>query len=157
MDKPSNLGQKALSAFSQMTFLAVVALGAATTLTLLEAPSRSITMSGDAPSSSRSPASVSSSTLVENHPVMTTLKLSCLSPARLKTTAEHARFLTEGCLSTSDLKISNETRKTTATVFRQGGALSTDYLGLAKGENVILVEQSVEGRSTQVKHVVIRE
>lgn len=157
MGKPSNLGQKALSAFSQMTFLVVVAFGALTTLTLIEAPSKSISISGSVTSSSRSPASATVSTLERVAPVMATLKLSCLSPGRTKTTAQHARFLAEGCLGTSDLKVSNDTRKTTATVFRHSGALSTDYLGLALGENVIVIEQSVEGRSTQVKHIVVRE
>lgn len=152
-----NLAQRALSTFSQMTLLLVLAFGAVTTLTLMEAPSRSISMTAEGSASAkRQPASFG----VELKPsaaTVATLKVSCLSSMNIKTTAQHVRLLADGCLEHSELRVSNETRETTAVVFQQDGRRTTDYLGLAMGENVILVEQSLEGKSTRVKHVIIRE
>lgn len=153
----STLADKALSTFSQLTFLLVVAFGGLTLLTLLETPSKSFTMSSPVAAATRAPASVVSETLTAVRPTITTLKLNCLSSQKVKTTAEHARISVEGCLSQGEIRVENKTRNIQSTIFRHNGKVFTDYMGLERGENEVVFQQVLEGKSSTVRHLIVRE
>lgn len=150
---------KIRTAFSKFTLLLTVAFGLITTLTLIEEPSRTLQTTAASTAGGRGVASLAAAvgTSATNKPFMATFVASCDDNSSFKTQSEHVRvkgsFCRSDVLSTT---VRNSSNGYVATVFHQGGQnYTTDYMSLAHGANVIVIEQKMNSGEVSAREVTI--
>lgn len=145
-------------AFSRFTLGLTIVFGGITTLTLVEAPSKTLNPLVSQTTLGRSLASVAgpaTQAAVQGVRQVATLAVGC-DEEKLKVNSQHVRLRGKSCqTSTHSISVKNSTNGYSATVFSQeGSGFTTDYLAMAPGENQIVIEE-VATTGEKKSHTVV--